>query len=85
MVAPVIGPADPDETPFEVDLKSFLAGLFAGRGIKGHGDADLSAVGVSVSAQAPDIENWSYCNRSFKLGIAAGFLIHIPIRKEEES
>ena len=84
MVIPVIGPPDPDKPPFEVDLKSFLAGLYAGRAVKGHGDPDLTAHGVSVSAQAPDSENWSYCNRSFKLGLAVGFLLHIPIRKEGE-
>lgn len=75
MVAPAPRPGEP---PYEYDMKSFLAGLFAGRGIKGHGNPDTDAVSVSVSSAPAPAEEWKYDNRSFKLGIAVGFLTHVP-------
>ena len=74
MVAPATRPGEP---PYEYDAKSFLAGLFAGRGIKGHGNPDTDAVAVTLSASVPEDE-WKYDNRSFKAGLAIGMTIHVP-------
>ncbi|MBR0282807.1 MAG: hypothetical protein IJQ81_14690 [Oscillibacter sp.] len=74
MVAPATRPGEP---PYEYDAKSFLAGFFAGRGIKGHGNPDLEAVAVALSASVPEDE-WQYDNRSFKTGLAIGMTIHAP-------
>lgn len=74
MVAPA---TRPDEAPYECDAKSFLAGFFTGRGVKGHGNPDTDAVSVYLSASAPG-NGWRYDNRSFKLGLAIGMTIHVP-------
>ena len=85
MVAPATRPGEP---PYEYDAKSFLAGFFAGRGIKGHGTPDLesvagalsASVAVALSASAPEDgeDEWKYDNRSFKTGLAIGMTIHVP-------
>lgn len=75
MVAPATG--RPGEEPYQYDAKSLIAGIFVGRGIKGHGNPDISPVSFSCSAPLPDGE-WKYDNRSFKLGLAIGMLIHVP-------
>lgn len=75
MVAPASG--RPGEEPYAYDAKSLIAGIFAGRGIKGHGNPDLNPVSVSCSAPLPETE-WKYDNRSFKLGLAIGMTIHVP-------
>lgn len=75
MVAPAAG--RPGEEPYAYDAKSLVAGIFAGRGIKGHGNPDISPVSFSCSAPEPENE-WKYDNRSFKLGLAIGMLIHVP-------
>lgn len=69
----------PDGAPLECDAKSFLAGFFAGRGIKGHGETDPeSAVTLPAASGVTLSEEWRYDNRSFKLGLAVGIMLHIP-------
>lgn len=73
----MVAPARQGEEPYKYDARSFLAGFFAGRGVKGHGDPDTQSVSVTLSAPPPD-EEWRYDNRSFKTGLAIGMTIHVP-------
>ena len=79
MVAPATG--RPGEEPYECDAKSFLAGFFAGRGIKGRGEPDIapeSAVPLPAAQGVALSETWRYDNKSFKLGLALGIILHVP-------
>lgn len=78
MVTPAFRPG---EEPYALDAKSFFGGFLAGRGIKGHGAPDIAPeerVTLPAASGVTPGETWRYDNRSFKVGLALGIILHVP-------